>query len=155
MVRQLNAKIQVAMEQEMTPYSSETLLRKQDGATKSSNNVKTKMQIDKLQHTFQEEREKNDSNVSAFVRQTQSDKRQQNSQSVNRIRLHVYDLVADSTVVPLFGVFEFPVGQIFNALNSGLHTLGTGAYHVGIEVRSNRTFSSFQFLSRCHVSSVG
>jgi hypothetical protein len=155
MVRQMNAKIQVAMEQGMTPYSSQTLLRKQDGATKSSNTMKTKKQIDKLQRTFQEEREKNDSNVSAFVRQTQSDKRQQNSQSVNRIRLHVYDLVADSTVVPLFGVFEFPVGQIFNALNSGLHTLGTGAYHVGIEVRSNRPFSSCQFVSRCHVSSVG
>ena len=30
---------------------------------------------------------------------------------------------------------HFPIGSCFNVVNSGLHTLGTGAYHVGIEVR--------------------
>jgi hypothetical protein len=29
---------------------------------------------------------------------------------------------------------NFPIGSCFNAVNSGLHTLGTGAYHVGIEI---------------------
>lgn len=135
MVRQLNAKLQVAMEEGMTPYSSEQLLRKKSLSKSSSDRAQ--------RAAFQEERETRDSNISTFVRQTQSEKRQQISLSGNRVRLHVYDLVADSTVLPVFGVFEFPLGQIFNALNSGLHTLGTGAYHVGIEVSPGRTVSSY------------
>lgn len=53
----------------------------------------------------------------------------------NRIKLHVYDLIAQETVMQLPWGCNFPIGSCFNALNSGLHTLGTGAYHVGIEVR--------------------
>lgn len=51
----------------------------------------------------------------------------------NRIKLHVYDLVENDTQLDLFGCY-FPLGQCFNALNSSLHSMGTGAYHVGIEV---------------------
>eukprot|EP00934_Nitzschia_sp_Nitz4_P003387 Nitzschia sp. Nitz4//scaffold107_size73032//46769//48432//NITZ4_005764-RA/size73032-processed-gene-0.111-mRNA-1//1//CDS//3329532605//3377//frame0 len=64
------------------------------------------------------------------------DKRQALSSPVikaNRIRLHVYDLIANETIMQIWGC-HFPIGQCFNAVNSGLHTLGTGAYHVGIEV---------------------
>ncbi|KAG7360585.1 PPPDE putative peptidase domain containing protein [Nitzschia inconspicua] len=51
----------------------------------------------------------------------------------NRIKLHVYDLVQNDTQLDLFGCY-FPLGQCFNALNSSLHSMGTGAYHVGIEI---------------------
>jgi hypothetical protein len=54
----------------------------------------------------------------------------------NRIRLHVYDLVENDTQLDLFGCY-FPLGQCFNALNSSLHSMGTGAYHVGIEVSAD------------------
>jgi len=51
----------------------------------------------------------------------------------NRIKLHVYDLVADDTQLDLWGC-NFPLGQVFNAFNSSLHSIGTGAYHVGVEI---------------------
>jgi hypothetical protein len=51
----------------------------------------------------------------------------------NRVRLHVYDLVSRETQLDLWG-YHFPLGQCFNAVNSSLHNLGTGAYHVGVEV---------------------
>jgi PPPDE putative peptidase domain len=51
----------------------------------------------------------------------------------NRIRLHVYDLVSRDTRLELWGC-HFPLGQCFNAVNSSLHSIGTGAYHVGVEV---------------------
>ncbi len=54
----------------------------------------------------------------------------------NRIILHVYDLIAEETVVLLPFGYDFPIGKFFNVLNSGLHSLGTGAYHVGVEVCS-------------------
>jgi len=54
-------------------------------------------------------------------------------EKTNRIMLHVYDLVADDTKLDLWGC-HFPLGQVFNAFNSSLHSIGTGAYHVGIEV---------------------
>ena len=57
---------------------------------------------------------------------------------MNRIKLNIYDLLANEVVMQLpFGI-HFPIGQCFGALNSGLHTLGTGAYHVGIEVSEHQ-----------------
>lgn len=53
----------------------------------------------------------------------------------NRVMLHVYDLIANDTLIllPPFGcVVE--IGQCFTNMNSALHTLGTGAYHVGVEI---------------------
>ncbi|VEU39815.1 unnamed protein product [Pseudo-nitzschia multistriata] len=51
----------------------------------------------------------------------------------NWIKLHVYDLVADDTQLDVYGC-HFPLGQVFNAFNSSLHSIGTGAYHVGVEI---------------------
>ena len=51
----------------------------------------------------------------------------------NRVKLHVYDLVTNDTQLDVFGYY-FPIGRCFNALNSSLHSLGTGAYHVGVEI---------------------
>ena len=52
----------------------------------------------------------------------------------NRIKLNVYDLLDDKVKMPLPWGYEFPIGQCLSAVNTGLHTLGTGAYHVGVEV---------------------
>ena len=54
----------------------------------------------------------------------------------NRVKLHVYDLIASEVIMPLWGC-HFPIGSCFNALNNSLHQMGTGAYHVGIEVSSH------------------
>jgi hypothetical protein len=51
----------------------------------------------------------------------------------SRIKLNVYDLIADDTKLDLWGC-HFPLGQVFNAVNSSLHSIGTGAYHVGLEI---------------------
>jgi hypothetical protein len=60
----------------------------------------------------------------------------QQESTTNRIKLHVYDLVATDTQLDLFGC-HFPLGEVFNAFNSTLHSIGTGAYHVGLEVSTN------------------
>lgn len=52
----------------------------------------------------------------------------------NVIRLHVYDLLANDTIMQLPFGCEFPIGKCFQTMNNGLHALGTGAYHCGIEV---------------------
>jgi PPPDE putative peptidase domain len=51
------------------------------------------------------------------------------------IKLHVYDLIARDTLMmlPPFGCIV-EIGKCFNEVNSALHQLGTGAYHVGIEI---------------------
>jgi hypothetical protein len=49
------------------------------------------------------------------------------------VKLHVYDLLADDTHLDVWGC-HFPLGQVFNAFNSSLHSIGTGAYHVGLEI---------------------
>lgn len=53
----------------------------------------------------------------------------------NSIKLHVYDLIAKDTLMmlPPFGCIV-EIGKCFNEVNSALHQLGTGAYHVGIEI---------------------
>lgn len=53
----------------------------------------------------------------------------------NKVMIHVYDLIASETIVRLPWGCDFPLGQCFNAVNNGLHMMGTGAYHVGVEVR--------------------
>ena len=53
----------------------------------------------------------------------------------NRILLHVYDLIEKDTLMmlPPFGcVVE--IGKCFADMNSALHAVGTGAYHVGVEI---------------------
>lgn len=94
------------------------------------------------QDSSDEEREKPDSKGQRLANARAVDHRQQTTASImqsplvktNRIRLHVYDLIAEETIMQLPWGLVFPIGQCFNAVNSGLHTLGTGAYHVGIEI---------------------
>ena len=62
-----------------------------------------------------------------------TDEKEEDLSHASQIKLHVYDLVATNTQLDLWG-YHFPVGQVFNALNSSLHSIGTGAYHVGLEV---------------------
>lgn len=52
----------------------------------------------------------------------------------NSIKLHVYDLIAHDTLMQLPWGCVCEIGKCFNEFNSALHKLGTGAYHVGIEV---------------------
>lgn len=52
----------------------------------------------------------------------------------NRVKLHVYDLIPAETVMQLPWGCMLPIGKCFDVLNSGLHSMGTGAYHVGVEV---------------------
>ena len=73
--------------------------------------------------------------VSSALTNNLLEQKQQES-TTNRIKLHVYDLVANDTQLDLFGC-NFPLGEVFNAFNSTLHSIGTGAYHVGLEVSTN------------------
>jgi len=53
----------------------------------------------------------------------------------NRIYIHVYDLIEKDTLMmlPPFGcVVE--IGKCFANMNSALHAVGTGVYHVGVEI---------------------
>jgi len=54
---------------------------------------------------------------------------------VNDVKIHVYDLLTKDALVemPYFNC-NFPIGQCFKVVNDGCHVLGTGAYHVGVEV---------------------
>ena len=53
----------------------------------------------------------------------------------NDVTIHVYDLLTKDAVVemPYFNC-NFPIGECFKVINDGCHNLGTGAYHVGVEV---------------------
>jgi hypothetical protein len=52
----------------------------------------------------------------------------------NDIKLHIYDLISKDTLMALpFGCI-CEIGKCFNDVNTALHELGTGAYHVGVEV---------------------
>lgn len=52
----------------------------------------------------------------------------------NRVMIHVYNLIQHETIVTLPWGCNFPLGQCFNMVNNGLNMMGTGAYHVGVEV---------------------
>jgi len=123
-------KIKLRAGKGLTVYSSETMANPslKDAATNDGMSM-----IERLQRSSLRESQERQSSSSISSNRSRYDVREDDFLT-NRIRLHVYDLIAESAVVPLFGVFEVPVGQIFNTLNSGLHTLGTGAYHVGVEI---------------------
>ena len=55
----------------------------------------------------------------------------------NSVKLHVYDLLQRDALVemPYFNC-NFPIGQCFKVMNNAANCLGTGAYHVGVEVRT-------------------
>jgi PPPDE putative peptidase domain len=54
--------------------------------------------------------------------------------STNEIKLHIYDLISKDTLMALpFGCI-CEIGKCFNDVNTALHELGTGAYHVGLEI---------------------
>ena len=52
---------------------------------------------------------------------------------LNRISLHIYDLISSDALMQLPWGCVCEIGKCFNEVNSALHELGTGAYHVGIE----------------------
>lgn len=52
----------------------------------------------------------------------------------NTIKLHVYDLIHQDTLMQMPWGCMCEIGKCFNDVNSALHQLGTGAYHVGVEV---------------------
>jgi hypothetical protein len=54
----------------------------------------------------------------------------------NHVKIHIYDLLTNDSFleVPYLSC-NFPIGKCFNAVNDKCHVLGTGAYHVGVEVR--------------------
>lgn len=51
----------------------------------------------------------------------------------NRVLLHIYDLIASDTLIQLPWGCVCEIGKCFNDVNSALHEMGTGAYHVGVE----------------------
>mmetsp|Transcript_15587 Transcript_15587/g.24250 ORF Transcript_15587/g.24250 Transcript_15587/m.24250 type:complete len:482 (-) Transcript_15587:450-1895(-) len=53
--------------------------------------------------------------------------------TTNNIRLHIYDLVTSDSVMDVMGC-NFPIGKCLGSCNDGLHALGTGVYHCGVEV---------------------
>lgn len=52
----------------------------------------------------------------------------------NRVKLNIYDLIAQDTLMQLPWGCICEIGKCFNEVNSALHAVGTGAYHVGVEV---------------------
>lgn len=52
----------------------------------------------------------------------------------NTLMLHIYDLIANDTLMELPWGCVFEIGKCFSGMNSALHELGTGAYHVGVEI---------------------
>jgi PPPDE putative peptidase domain len=56
------------------------------------------------------------------------------SGSTNDIKLHIYDLISKDTLMALPFGCVCEIGKCFNDVNTALHELGTGAYHVGLEI---------------------
>ena len=57
---------------------------------------------------------------------------------VNSVKLHIYDLLSNDTIMQLPWGCEFPIGQCLVAMNNGLRALGTGVYHCGVEVSAQQ-----------------
>ena len=57
-------------------------------------------------------------------------------QRYNSVKIHVYDLLQKDSLVemPYFNC-NFPIGQCFKVINNAANCLGTGVYHVGVEVK--------------------
>jgi hypothetical protein len=70
----------------------------------------------------------------------------------NRVQLHVYDLIRSDSMVQLPWGCLCHIGKCFVNLNDTLHILGTGAYHVGIEI--NDVEYAYGATSTPHVSGV-
>lgn len=51
----------------------------------------------------------------------------------NRVMLHIYDLISSDALMQLPWGCVCEIGKCFNDVNSALHELGTGVYHVGVE----------------------
>jgi PPPDE putative peptidase domain len=56
------------------------------------------------------------------------------ARTTNRILLHVYDLFSSDTLMQLPWGCVCEIGKCFTQVNTALLTVGTGIYHVGIEV---------------------
>ena len=53
----------------------------------------------------------------------------------NDVKIHIYDLLTtDSLVEVPYLNCNFPIGQCLKVMNDGCQVLGTGIYHVGVEV---------------------
>jgi len=55
----------------------------------------------------------------------------------SEVKLNIYDLLENDALLDVEGGWcsvQFPIGACFKHMNDGLHLLGTGAYHVGVEV---------------------
>ncbi len=53
----------------------------------------------------------------------------------NEVKIHVYDLLTEDCMVEMpYLNCNFPMGRCFKAVNDGFNYIGTGAYHVGVEV---------------------
>lgn len=52
----------------------------------------------------------------------------------NSLKLHIYDLISNDTLVELPWGCMCAIGKCFSEMNSALHELGTGAYHVGVDI---------------------
>ena len=61
-------------------------------------------------------------------------KQKQPHRQTNHIALNIYDLIAKDTLMQLPWGCMCEIGKCFNEMNTALHELGTGAYHVGVEV---------------------
>lgn len=131
-----------------SPTSAASRIEARTASWKSSSGHRTSTMSLKTQQSrhdsSDEEREKVDRRMTQRAGQISSaNNRQSYAPSLgrtNRIRLHIYDLIAEETVMQLPWGCHFPIGQCFNAVNTGLHTLGTGAYHVGVEVSFFRIY---------------
>jgi len=111
-----------------------TIDHSKSGSSSSSQSMKrmSPRSLLPVRQASDEEREKQ---ARTRKRVSHQDRRQPTAPATKiiRLKIHVYDLIAQNVVMPLFGC-HFPIGQCFNAVNNGLNTLGTGAYHVGVEV---------------------
>jgi len=52
----------------------------------------------------------------------------------NNVVINIYDLISKDTLMQLPWGCMCEIGKCFNEVNSALHELGTGAYHVGVAV---------------------
>jgi hypothetical protein len=52
----------------------------------------------------------------------------------NSVMLHIYDLIPNDTLMELPWGCVCAIGKCFSEVNSALHELGTGAYHVGVDI---------------------
>lgn len=56
------------------------------------------------------------------------------TKTTNRITLHVYDLFSNDTLMQLPWGCVCEIGKCFTEVNTALLSIGTGVYHVGVEV---------------------